>query len=882
MSRSDEGPVLSRPSTAEPPTDAISLFDHHLRYLSDSYLAFFQERKRLEETYVDGLRKLYRKVGETDKMLDHPSRVDMTTTRAAWNEVRDNLAREMETRAAFLGALTADVINPLMTVRETQDRIRKRIKEDLKEAVNAHSDYAENILPKLRLKYIKKCQEAEDYKAALAMLSSTTSASSNFHSDPPAGFSAPLPNLNLKGPNSKGYPSLSPRPFVTTPQPPRPLDRRPSTSGSSSHARTQSTANSLQDAFHSGKRQLNQLMTFLDKGGNTRELAGRSDNALRSVRAKRDAEEADKEYRKGVHWLETLRLRRIKILESGYKSLDSFIRENAETVKSILVKYTDNMIATAMTQAQICGHGSEAIAKIDSETDVSIIERKVPRLLAVATPQPVLYQNYNVGECKDLIFGVSLVDYATARNLPEGEVPKIVTMCVREIEKRGLDAEGIYRVSGRHAAVQELQHQIERNEASFAFEPSIDDIYAVASLLKLYLRELPEPLFRFPLSERIHHSEELKQHREHDFQLLRGKIRRLPTIHQYTLKVIVEHLALVASHSQKNKMDAKNLAIVFGAVIFGEDEMPKSGDLLNVQSWKDTLAEDLINNASILFQSIGSPPMSTVPIVESAPPVSYGSQYAKLGRGGPPPSTFRGPRITRSPSLPPRPSPVFSPIALQPEDFSPQLPPHPPSSIHPSLRAGPMSSMPVRRSLPVQARSVQPPDDSQGGYFGPQPMSRSVSRDSKRTTRATLAPREMPPDIPPRSPKRKLTPRTTPRLPPRPLTPSIQVLDQGLIPSGPGTPVVVESVPDPAAGEAAQVLEVVTDSGDKDAPSSPFTPSTIEGGLSPISPSGLLAPPISPAISDRGLSDSASSATSMERAASTGSSPSHSRQSSSD
>jgi Rho GTPase-activating protein 12/27 len=69
----------------------------------------------------------------------------------------------------------------------------------------------------------------------------------------------------------------------------------------------------------SGKKQLNQLMTFLDKGGNKDSLGGRSDNALRLVRAKREADEADKEYRKAVHWLETLRLRRIKILEGAYK-----------------------------------------------------------------------------------------------------------------------------------------------------------------------------------------------------------------------------------------------------------------------------------------------------------------------------------------------------------------------------------------------------------------------------------------------------------------------------------------------------------------------------------------------------------------------------------
>lgn len=76
-------------------------------------------------------------------------------------------------------------------------------------------------------------------------------------------------------------------------------------------------------------------------------------------------------------------------------------------------------------------------------------------------------------------------------------------------------------------------------------------------------------------------------HISNNFRLLRSKIRRLPPVHQATLKAILEHLAKVAAHSDKNKMDAKNLAIVFGSVIFGEDDMPKgSGDLLNVQSWK--------------------------------------------------------------------------------------------------------------------------------------------------------------------------------------------------------------------------------------------------------------------------------------------------------
>ncbi len=70
------------------------------------------------------------------------------------------------------------------------------------------------------------------------------------------------------------------------------------------------------------------------------------------------------------------------------------------------------------------------------------------------------------------------------------------------------------------------------------------------------------------------------------FRLLRSKIRRLPLVHQVTLRCVIEHLARIAANHDKNKMDAKNLAIVFGAFIFGEDELPKNGDILSVQTWK--------------------------------------------------------------------------------------------------------------------------------------------------------------------------------------------------------------------------------------------------------------------------------------------------------
>jgi hypothetical protein len=84
-----------------------------------------------------------------------------------------------------------------------------------------------------------------------------------------------------------------------------------------------------------------------------------------------------------------------------------------------------------------------------------------------------------------------------------------------------------------------------------------------------------------------------EEHKANNFMLLRSKMRRLPAVHLATLRAILEHLARVVNNSDKNKMDAKNLSIVFGGVIFGEDEMPKGGaELLSVQSFKVCQAAD--------------------------------------------------------------------------------------------------------------------------------------------------------------------------------------------------------------------------------------------------------------------------------------------------
>lgn len=75
-------------------------------------------------------------------------------------------------------------------------------------------------------------------------------------------------------------------------------------------------------------------------------------------------------------------------------------------------------------------------------------------------------------------------------------IPRVVRLCVEAIEARGLSA-GIYRVSGHMASIQNLKRGFNEGldvEAMIQQEP---DVNTIAALLKLYFRELREPLMVF-------------------------------------------------------------------------------------------------------------------------------------------------------------------------------------------------------------------------------------------------------------------------------------------------------------------------------------------------------------------------------------------------
>ncbi|KAF1374190.1 hypothetical protein PFLUV_G00246970 [Perca fluviatilis] len=141
--------------------------------------------------------------------------------------------------------------------------------------------------------------------------------------------------------------------------------------------------------------------------------------------------------------------------------------------------------------------------------------------------------------------------------------PLLVEQCVDFIRERGLDEEGLFRMPGQANLVKELQEAFDCGD-----KPLFDsntDVHTVASLLKLYLRELPEPVIPFSKYEDfLTCAQLLAKDEEEGVQELGRQVSTLPLPNYNLLTYICKFLDEVQSHSIENKMSVQNLATVFG------------------------------------------------------------------------------------------------------------------------------------------------------------------------------------------------------------------------------------------------------------------------------------------------------------------------------
>ncbi|XP_050948692.1 rho GTPase-activating protein 24 isoform X4 [Labeo rohita] len=187
--------------------------------------------------------------------------------------------------------------------------------------------------------------------------------------------------------------------------------------------------------------------------------------------------------------------------------------------------------------------------------------------------------------------------------------PLVVEQCVDFIREHGLTEVGLFRQPGQATLVKELQEAFDAGE-----KPSFDnstDVHTVASLLKLYLRELPEPLVPFSRYEEfLVCGKRIPTDREKGLQDLKSLLYELPVANFNLLKYICQFLNDVQSYSNVNKMSIQNLATVFGPNILrpkAEDPESIIGGAAVVQH----LMSELIREHNLLFSRENCNPPET-------------------------------------------------------------------------------------------------------------------------------------------------------------------------------------------------------------------------------------------------------------------------------
>nr|XP_057922660.1 rac GTPase-activating protein 1 isoform X2 [Doryrhamphus excisus]XP_057922661.1 rac GTPase-activating protein 1 isoform X2 [Doryrhamphus excisus] len=145
-------------------------------------------------------------------------------------------------------------------------------------------------------------------------------------------------------------------------------------------------------------------------------------------------------------------------------------------------------------------------------------------------------------------------------------VPALIVECVKEIEKRGLQERGLYRVPGGERQVKELRERFLGGKTPLQLG-KVSDIHVVCGVLKDFLRKLKEPLVTFQLHRNFMEASEMSDEHSPSAAMFQV-ITKLPKPNRDTLAFLMLHFHKVMK-SPQCQMDQNNLSRVFGPTLVG-------------------------------------------------------------------------------------------------------------------------------------------------------------------------------------------------------------------------------------------------------------------------------------------------------------------------
>jgi len=217
-------------------------------------------------------------------------------------------------------------------------------------------------------------------------------------------------------------------------------------------------------------------------------------------------------------------------------------------------------------------------------------------------------------ECRDLVpVPCIVVQSATPRGAAPGVladyapleapmIPALIVHCAQEVEARGLNEQGIYRVPGSDSMVRDLMEKFQRGKGVPNLS-RIDDIHVICSCLKQFLRKLREPVTTYGLWGSFVRAAEIYKTGdvEHAVTMVQDTIAQLPQPNRDSLSFMILHLMRV-SQSPATKMPVHNLAKVFGPTIVGySSPEPEAMQMLNEPKKQADVLELLMLGVEIGF-----------------------------------------------------------------------------------------------------------------------------------------------------------------------------------------------------------------------------------------------------------------------------------------
>lgn len=145
--------------------------------------------------------------------------------------------------------------------------------------------------------------------------------------------------------------------------------------------------------------------------------------------------------------------------------------------------------------------------------------------------------------------------------------------------------------------VKRLKLSIDSGCFKYPLIPEYRDVHVIASTLKSYLRELPEPLLTYKLYNEWMSVASCPE--EHRLNLVQEILRRLPTANKDNLTYLVRFLARLTKHSE-NKMNSSNIAIVIAPNLLWNSDQEKNLHMSNCTTI-NLIVEMFVNKVDVLF-----------------------------------------------------------------------------------------------------------------------------------------------------------------------------------------------------------------------------------------------------------------------------------------